>query len=145
MGGVPPIFQAYVWGGNVLMHPESKIFPAQKPIISQGPWGGLSMLDRSNIHFKTRESQWKGPQGPGTLIYMSYWGIKYFRSQQTHKTGPQGTPWAYTYAKYRTRHTESNGDDPEARGPLFISVMPPRNFRKIQKFPDFRGACPPPL
>ena len=40
-GGTPPIFQAYVWGGgDVVMHPESKIFPAQKPTISQDPWGG---------------------------------------------------------------------------------------------------------
>ena len=70
------MFRHTYGGGNVLMHPESKIFLAQKPIISQVPWGGLSMLDRWNIHFKTRESRWKGPQGPGTLIYMSYWGIK---------------------------------------------------------------------
>ena len=40
--------------------------------------------------------------------------------ENRHKTGPQGTPWAYTYSIYRTRHAESIGDDPEARGPLFI-------------------------
>ena len=53
-----------------------------------------------------------------------------FRTQHFHKTGPQSTPRAYTYSKYRLRHAESDGEDPEAWGPLFVLVMPLRNSIK---------------
>ena len=41
-------------------------------------------------------------------------------TENRHKSGPQGTPRAYTYGKYETRHEESDFEDPEARGHLFI-------------------------
>ena len=49
---------------------------------------------------------------------------------------------AYIHRKYRTGHEESDSEHPEARGPLFISVMPPRNFPNFPENPEFGGAPP---
>ena len=41
-------------------------------------------------------------------------------SKNGHKPCHQSTPRAHIHRKYETRHEESDFEDPEARGPLFI-------------------------
>ena len=143
-GGTPPFFRHTYGGGNVLMHPESKIFPAQKPIISQVPWGGLSMLDRWNIHFKTRESRWKGPQGPGTLIYMSYWGVKgIFGPNIFIKQAPRAPP-----GLIRNQNTQKDTLNrlvmtPRPGDPYSGQLCPPEIFKIFRKIRNSWGVPPP--
>ena len=136
-GGYPPCFQAIDrWGEPPHETNEPLRLPGKSRISFQTGTFAACATPRCKLKTccrgfsysfltlrpcgKTPEArETKGNENIGTvLVFGGFWS--WFGPKNLHKTGPLGTPWAYTYSKYRLRHEESDFEDPEARGPLFI-------------------------